>query len=239
MLNLLNEDLKESAWIDGQGRQVLLRSKALPEVLNWLQTTIRFDIDFNDDIGKQAIYQLFLDIDDTLSNPTINESFATFINEYLLFQEERHLPIPVYLYICPSMPHQFILHILLSFGRFATEIDLIQHSSLRKAFRYAKLIGMNEDDESLLKYSDQLFTRYIEEQLIFFPNSRQIIDTWIQDAGDIFDDVIIKGSIPITEMPSVQLTSLLKSEEEKCTTLIKKLKKQYLMQKEILHTLKF
>ena len=65
MLNLLNEDLKESAWIDGQGRQVLLRSKALPEVLNWLQTTIRFDIDFNDDIGKQAIYQLFLDINDT------------------------------------------------------------------------------------------------------------------------------------------------------------------------------
>ena len=124
--------------------------------------------------------------------------------------------------------YQFILHILLSFGRFATEIDLIQHSSLRKAFRYAKLIGMNEDDESLLKYSDQLFTCYIEEQLIFFPNSRQIIDTWIQDAGDIFDDVIIKGSIPITEMPSVQLTSLLKSEEEKCTTLIKKLKKAVL-----------
>ena len=228
MLNLLNENLKESAWIDGQGRQVILRSKALPEVLNWLETTIRFDIDFNDDNGKQDIYQLFFDIDETLSNPTLDENFATFINEYLLFQEELHLPTPVYSYIRPSMPHQFILHILLSLGRFATESDLIQHSSLREAFRYAKLIGMNDDDESLLKYSDQLFTRYIEEQLIFFPNSRQIIDTWIQDAGDIFDDVIIKGSIPITEMPSVQLTSILKSEEEKCTTLIKKLKKAVL-----------
>ena len=87
--------------------------------------------------------------------------------------------------------------------RFETEIDLIQHSSLRDAFRYSKLIGTNDDEESLREYSNKLFVRFIEEQLIYFPNSRQIIDSWIQITGDLFDDVILNGNIPITEMLSV------------------------------------
>ena len=39
------------------------------------------------------------------------------------------------------MGAEFILHILLSLGRFATERDLLLHNSLRDCFKAAKLIG--------------------------------------------------------------------------------------------------
>ena len=226
VLKLLDSDLKKSAWIDGQSRKVLLRSKALPEVLVWLNNVITNDDDFNEDSEKKDIYQLFMDINDALSNPQNDETFVEFIHNHLLFEENLKLPIPVYSYIRPSMPHQFILHILLSLGRFQTEIDLNQHTSLRNAFRYAKLIGLNNDEESLRQYSDKLFVRFVEEQLIFSPNSRQIIDTWIYASGELFDDVIIEGTIPITEMPAVQLTSILKSVDEKSVALRAKIKEE-------------
>ena len=43
----------------------------------------------------------------------------------------EHLPIPVYSYLNPSMGVQFILHIMISMGHFATEIDMTLHASIR------------------------------------------------------------------------------------------------------------
>ena len=59
-------------------------------------------------------------------------------------------------YIRPTMVTQFLLHILLSLGRYVTELDLLQHSTLRESFWYAKLIGSCNDEESLKKYSDEV-----------------------------------------------------------------------------------
>ena len=70
--------------------------------------------------------------------------------------------IPVHSYIQPSTQHQFILHLLLLLGRYETEMDLVRHASLRDAFRYAKLIGNNNDEESLLQYNDNIFVWFIE-----------------------------------------------------------------------------
>ena len=57
-----------------------------------------------------------------------NEEFGHLVYDDLL---EQHLPIPVYSYIRPDMGTKFLLHILLSLGRFITEIDLIQHELFR------------------------------------------------------------------------------------------------------------
>ena len=48
----LNTNLKNSAKIDEQSRKFLLRSKALPEVLVWLNSVIINDDNFNEDSGK-------------------------------------------------------------------------------------------------------------------------------------------------------------------------------------------
>ena len=61
----------------------------------------------------------------------------------------RHLPVPVYLFINPTMNTRFLLHLLLSMGHYETEYDMILHPTLRESFKYAKLIGAEVDEESL------------------------------------------------------------------------------------------
>ena len=68
-------------------------------------------------------------------------------------------------------------------GHFATESELLHHVNLREAFRYAKLIGNSDEEEDLKHYCDQLLYKFIEQQLVYFPNSHRIIGNWIATAG--------------------------------------------------------
>ena len=131
-------------------------------------------------------------------------------------EAEFNLLIPIYSYIRPDMGTQFILHILLSLDLFLTEIDLLQYVSLRDSFRNKKLIGRHNDIYYLEQSSNKIFTYFIENQLIYFPNSRSLIDGWIITVGQLFNEVIKDNIILITEMPSVQLTMLMRSNDEKC-----------------------
>ena len=96
---------------------------------------------------------------------------------------------------------------------------------MRESFRYAKLIGPENDDVSLQNYSDRVFVIFIEEKLIYFPNSRSIINSWITITADLLNQAIKNDITPINKMPSFQQTTLMKSIDEHCTKYINKLKK--------------
>ena len=100
-------------------------------------------------------------------------------------------------------------------GKFDTEIDLTSHNSIRECLRYAKLIGLSNDEQDLIKYSNRLLGQYIREQLQFFPNSMWVLITYILSATNLLDSIIIRNEMPIEEMPSVQLTALFAETEEK------------------------
>ena len=70
--------------------------------------------------------------------------------------------------------------------------------------RYAKLIGPSNEPEDLEEYSNQLLLRYIKEQVVLFPSSKRIIQSWIVVAGDLFDGVIIHDEIPTLLDPDTQ-----------------------------------
>ena len=80
---------------------------------------------------------------------------------------------------------------------------------MRDNLREAKLIGPEDDEESLSQYSNNLFNRFVKEQLQFYPNGQRIIDSWLIQAGDLFDSVIIDNEIPVSEMPPIQLSTIL------------------------------
>jgi len=73
-------------------------------------------------------------------------------------QPKEHLPIPVFSYIKPTIGVSFLLYIMLSMGRFATEIDLTLHQSIRECFRYAKMIGPENDEDSLTSYTKTMIS---------------------------------------------------------------------------------
>ena len=190
------------------------------------------DNDFNNESsGKEDIYDLFLYIKKVMINNELSEDdieFQEFADSHLLYNDasEEHLPIPVFSYVRPTMGTQFILHILLSVGRYSTEIDLLKHSTLRESFRYAKLIGSREDDDSLEMYASEVFLIFIVEQLIYYPNSRFLIDSWIITSAQLFNDIILYNLIPITDMPPVQQTTSMRLRDEKCENFVKNSKKK-------------
>ena len=52
------------------------------------------------------------------------------------------------------MSLQFLNHIILSFGRYETDLDLSLHGSIIEQFWNEKLIGINDDEEYLHIYSN-------------------------------------------------------------------------------------
>ena len=137
------------------------------------------------------------------------------MDQLLHVDEDQFCPIIVSNEVTPDNAHQFILHILLTLGRFETEVDLTTHRSLRDSFRYAKLIGSNNDEESLMVYANKLLLMYIVEQVVEYSFSFKRIDKIIVDAHRLFHDVIVKNEIPIKDMPQTSLQAIdLKQKKE-------------------------
>lgn len=187
-----------------------VREDALPEIMEWCDKHILEEGDdiHNEESPLSIMVSLFkrikmvlefdeidtrshdMELDDEIDIPV----YQQFVHENLLHKKneaEEHLPIPVFSYIKPTMGVSFILHILLSMGRFETEIDLTLHPNIKESFRYAKLIGEADDRESLKKDADALTRQFILSQVRFFPNSKRVIDHWIIVAANLFQKVIV------------------------------------------------
>ena len=231
---VINDDVWKSAWVDGLGHIVKVRYNAIHELATHCQFLLNEELylltDTTESIAEMIIHiseitktieELDDDDDETSLDNVLSETdlaFYNFAQKQLIHPREKdlsysNLPVPVYTFTRPSMGHQFILHILLSMGRFETEVDLTLHSSLRKSLRYAKLIGPNDDNESLQQYSKDLLKKFVLEQCVKFPNSMREIDSFIIDAAHLFDDIIINDTLPITDLPPVLQTAIHESNE--------------------------
>ena len=226
--DFLSSNLYNSMWIDGVQRQVKVRTKAFPEIKKYISelNLVPTERDSNNPLHImvsffEKMFRLFdenVSLIDAMSEHDC--SFYAFMNKHLIHVDnEPHLPIPVYSYIKPHMGTRFLLHIMLSMGKFDTEYDLNLHRSLRKSLRYAGLIGPCDDPESLERYAINLLYRYITEQLVYFPNGSSVTDTWIVNAKHIFDDVIIHDRISHTEIPP-QLQADLEHQKEESLNML-------------------
>ena len=142
-------------------------------------------------------------------------SLRQFAKEELIYDDKDtvFLQVPVPSQITPQNAHQFILHILLKYGRFETEVDLTTHPSVRDSFRYAKLIGNNTDEQSLIAYSNNLLHKYIVEEVFEYSFSMKTKGKIMVQAHTLFRNVIVYNKIPVMDMPQTSLQAI--SEKEK------------------------
>ena len=222
----ISTNLYRSCWIDCLQRFIQVKKRALPEIMLWCD---KRQNETNIQNNVLIMIQLFKDINTIVQSNDGGRSvlqgqqrigdfdeFSTHVWTQLIYDdddEKDHLPIPVFSYIIPTMSTSFLLHIMLSMGKFETEIDLITHQDLRGSLKYCHLIGNNTDEESLLQYANDLTRKWIIEQVQYFPNSQRVIDFWIITAYQLFCDVIVKNELPITEMPPVLLSTLLSQQQ--------------------------
>ena len=169
--NVLDDSIWNSLWVDGLQNQVCLWLNALPEVIEFLELQ---DIPEDNQNSRYVMKTYFKKVshyhnmfseNENYGSETDHELWAFMKNDILHDDDLRHLPIPVFSYVRPTMGPRFILHLMLSMGEFDTELDLILHRTLRDSLRYAKLIGLNDDEDSLQEYANSLLKKFILEQL--------------------------------------------------------------------------
>ena len=84
------------------------------------------------------------------------------------YDDYEHLPIPVYSDIKPSMGPKFILDTFLSLSIFSTDRELLLNNTQRGCFCNVKLIGEEDDPNSLHNYFNQVINIFVNNQLVFF-----------------------------------------------------------------------
>ena len=223
MDTIIHIDLKKTWWVDGLQRQVKLRKEAITELLKWCDT-IQEDDSFNipDNSHLREMVSIFHDISNVLLHPfeeldNHNQIFYQHIQDNIIHQDTiiQHLPIPVYSMLTPTMSLQFLNHIMLSLGRYESEMDLSLFGTIREKYRHAKLIGPNDDEISLQIYANELCVRYIKEQICIYPKSMNIIQTYIVEASRLFNSVIVNDEIPSSDLPPVHYSILMRSMKDK------------------------
>ena len=216
LLTEIDIDVTKCCWIDGLHRQVFLRKSAKKEVLHYLDTenSINRDCDHIREMIEFVKRIFWLD-NLVNSNAMISDDerkeMKWYSNNLLIEDKEKHLPIPVYSCIKPTMGFKFILHLLLSMGHFCTEPDLLRHRTLRESFKHAKLIGDSNEEEDLKQYSDNILKEYFIKQLCTYPNSHRVIGYWFVVAGELLDSVLIDNKMSNHDMPPSQQASLMES----------------------------
>ena len=105
------------------------------------------------------------------ANLNITDQVFLYIeNKHLFYDDDDddHLTILVYLSIKNSICPELILNTLLSLSRFSTDREIILNDTLRGCFSNAKLIGEEDDPESLHNYSNQVMNIFVNNQILFF-----------------------------------------------------------------------
>jgi hypothetical protein len=135
----------------------------------------------------------------------LNEDDLQFKHEYsndFFYDDGLSMPpIPVPINIHPKNAQIFFIHFLLLHRKYITEIDVLHHSSPREMLQSAQLIGRSTDEDSLYNYSTNLLCLYIEEELIYLPNSMRKTDMFITLVQKLLDDIIISNEFSANEHP--------------------------------------
>ena len=86
------------------------------------------------------------------------------------------------------------------------------------------MIGPSDDPDDLTTYSNDLMRRYFKEQIVTFPNSKYVLQSWIVQAAELFDSVIIDNELTISDLPAVQQSELFKEINDKNSEFLDRVK---------------
>ena len=194
-------DVCECAWIDGLGRQLKLRSPALDEFKQHLDSLDASTLNMESCMLKEFLLNMIM-------NDTPR---ARFVKEG---GNEQDLPIPVFSSITPHSSVQFLLHVMLMCGSYNTELDLRECCTMRESLVIAKLIGNKNDEESLKKYVDDMVKLTIDKVCTRQPISLRKLEDYLIAASNLFESVILRDELPSTDLPPCILTELLNDKAE-------------------------
>ncbi|MEX1352552.1 MAG: hypothetical protein AB1Z31_33055, partial [Desulfobacterales bacterium] len=177
----LSGKLNESMWIDGFNGVIKIRAAALEPCLALARRTE--SVDFGEGPGSRAMKKNVIDhlmdlikfrrwfVDGETGHritKPMKEKWAEMKRLHLTRIKKNELPVVWITPVYPRRKHAFLIQLLISFGRFETEYELMLSESLKIAFQKARLLDINNPQNSF----HNLMNLYIEKHLRTFPGSR-------------------------------------------------------------------
>lgn len=202
--NGLKQDIRSCWWIDGIGRRICLRKCAI--------------LDFVSHLGQ--LRDNLLDCDSILLRDYLEESLLHVLEGgtsiFVYDDGKRETPTVVFNRVNPQQNMRFVYHVLLQLGKYDTELDFKHCSTLREIFFNADLFpeGSNLDNfdpDLVIPYIVSLVIKHV---LPPQPVGLYSIDGHIPDIDTLFESVLVKNSIPVTELPACLSNKLVEATED-------------------------
>ena len=222
-LQLLKKNIDQSPWLDGLERSVYIRKCSIHLVL---QT---YSEHMNPRMKRllHAIYYhqtksfLFPSLPSAFRNQIENIANKLTISHFICDEDDEddiiapRLPHIVYHNIRPSKGEKFLYHLLLRYGKFVTEADLWNASTIQGLFQNAKLLPSGVVDKSTIQaHIDSILTTWIAEEAFGYPTGQKVISMYICQAQHLLQEALYRNMIPSAGIPPFLYVTLFKSAQE-------------------------
>ena len=135
-------------------------------------------------------------------------------NDWIKHDGLELLPIPYFSDVNPRNTQQFFISMVLSMGKYTTEIDALKNATPRRCLERVRLISTATDVASRRRDLATLLYNYVTKQVVYLPNSFRRTDGFIVHARQILEDIVMRDEFPQFEIPFLT-TELFASTEEK------------------------
>ena len=222
----LNSDLRQCRWFDCLSRPVHIRLNGLSEVmalvqenLAELQTTQYLSGDpdrkaFNISANEMVRDLVRVHEADADSLSEADQIWKSSSNDWIKHDGLELLPIPYFSDVNPRNTQQFFISMVLTMGKYTTEIDALKNATPRRCLERVRLISTATDVASRRRDLATLLYNYVTKQVVYLPNSFRRTDGFVVHARQILEDIVMRDEFPQFEIPFLT-TELFASNEEK------------------------
>jgi hypothetical protein len=163
--------LRKNRWVDGFGFEVRLRIKYLKKFVEHLDLKIK---------SKQNQYNYPLNEIVNLRN-----LFTGSQGDNICTTQKGHKTVVIcHSQVRPTVPHRFLVHLILSQGSFKSELGIFSHGTIQEIFRNANLCKNFSENEL-----HRLLRDYVLTQLRWMPCSTRTFDKFLLSAANTLTSV--------------------------------------------------
>ena len=219
LTTILDFDQRKCPWIDATGNQIYIRVAGIQKALDYLRAMdrefiVKYFMSVTNHVGFVRILEdlngIFFGSARSQTRHSMNEGEGMRKRFTLEEQSDTYMQLPIYWYRTTkaSVTESFLYHLLLSMGRFTTELELLSQGSLKKAFQSAGLFTYSINQVEMERSVQQLATNYVVKQLSHHPMGTRYLNSELVTAVSTLNNFSLNDAIISESMPSALFTKI-------------------------------
>ena len=204
----LQPSFQDCAWIDAVFSRIYIRGVGLPKLLDYVNTLDPADFEH---VGMDNAETKIKDICNFLHDSYQQEKQGViFTGEtkkrweackemFLDPEDPRDTPVVYFTIVKPKLANRFLVHILLSMGKFTSELELTLSGSIKNAFIAAKLLDPAHPQQSVKSITKQ----YLLKQIPAHCSPVKVADETLVRAYEVLCHALLEDRDALNGVPSM------------------------------------